>query len=158
MVGRPLLTPVSVLFQLIPNWRRRVGLTRRSSGPMTIWAILASPWLITWWWWWIPSITLPTSQPPVQVIYLLLQLLCLLIVWDMTNCPWMTPLNTICVVGLYHNAWGALPISHSLQVNKLVLPLRANLFFPILAYISHDSSRQLHSTLMFPQTAPIVGT
>ena len=58
----------------------------------------------------------------------------------------------------YHNIWGALPTSPSLQVNKLVLPLWANRFFPILAYISHDSSGQFHSTLMFPQTVLIVGT
>ena len=141
--------PVSILVQLILAWRRRVGLTRRSFGPMAIWVIPDSPWPFTWWWWWTPSVTLHTSQLPMQVIYLLLQLPCFLIMWNMNPCPWMTLLSTVYVVRLYHNTCGVLPISLSLQVNELVLPLWASRFFPILAYISHDSSGQLHSTLMF---------
>ena len=125
---------------------------------MMIWVIPAFTQTLTWWGRWTPSIMLPTPQLPAQIFYLLLQLPCLLIMWDMTPSPWVTPLRTFSVVRLHHNAWGMFPISPSIQVNKLVLPLWANWFFPILVYVSYNYSEQIHCTLMFPQMAPIVRT
>ena len=150
MVRKPFLTLVPTIFQLVLMWRCRIWFTRWSSGPIAIWVIPAFPWSITWWWWWTPSIMLPMSQLLTQVISLLLQLPCLLIIWNMTPCPWVDSLSTIYVVRLYHNTWRTLPVSPSLQVNKLVLSLWANWLFPLLAYVSHDYLGQNHNTLMFP--------
>ena len=158
MVGGSSFTLITALLQLVLARRDWTGLTRWIFRPTTIWAILAFPWPITWWKRWTSSITLLAPQPPVQTFYFLLQLLCLLIMWNMTPNPWVTLLSMLSVVRLHHNAWGMLLISPSLQVNKLVLPLRANRFFLFLAYISHNYSRQIHSTLLFPQTVPIVRT
>ena len=158
MVRWPLLTLVLILFQLVLSWRCSIGLTRWSSRPMVIWAILTSPWSITWWGWWTPSITLPTPQLSAQVIYLQLQLSCLLVVWDMTPCPWVTPFCMLCMVRLYQNTWCTLPISPSLQVDELVFPLWAYEFLPIWPHVNHDYSGHTYSSLMFPQTAPIVRT
>ena len=54
------------------------------------------------------------------------------------------------VVRLHHNAWGMLPIPSLHQLNKQVLPLRANRFLPTLAYVSRKYSGQIHNTSLLP--------
>ena len=155
---RPFPTFVVTLLQLVLLWRNWVRLTRWSSRPMLVRAIMASPWAVIWWGRWAPPITLPTPQLLAQMINFPLQLQCLMVMWNMAPGLGMTLLSTFSVIRSHHNTWGMLPVSHTFQVNKLVLPLGANWLLPILAYISHKYSGWILHNLLFPQTVPIVRT
>ena len=157
-MGRLFLTIMTAFLPFILTRKSWIWLTRWSFRPATVRTVPASSRTITWWGRRASPFTFPVPQLVAQAIYFLLQLSCLLIIWGMTPSLWMTPLSTLSVVRLHHNAWGMLPISPSLQVNKLVLSQGANWFLPILAYVSYKYSGRVHHTLLFPQTVLIVRT